>query len=59
MTLTDIGVPLIKEVLPKLATKVTSILDKFERKSSGQGAIAKSRVEAIISEIRIHFIYLE
>ena len=46
--------------MPKLATKVTSsILDKFERKSSGQGAIAKSRVGAAGSEIRIHFIYLE
>ena len=38
--LADFAVPLTKDVFPKLATRATlSILDKFERKISGQGAI--------------------
>ena len=38
--LLDIPVPLAKNVFPKLATKTTlSILDKFERKVSGKGAV--------------------
>ena len=42
---TDIAVPLTKDVLPKLATKTTlSILDKFERKISGQGAARAGKV---------------
>ena len=38
--LIDLAVPLVKDVLHKLATKVTSFrFDKFERKISGRGAI--------------------
>ena len=41
----DIAVPLTKDVLLKLATKTTlSILDKFERKISGQGATRAEKV---------------
>ena len=38
--LIGLAVSLTKDVLPKLATKATSsVLDKFERKISGQGAV--------------------
>ena len=37
--LMDLPIHLAKDVLPKLATKWTSTLDKFERKISGQGAV--------------------
>ena len=38
--LIDLAVPLVKDVLHKLATKATSFrFDKFERKISGRGAI--------------------
>ena len=34
----DLAIPLANDVLPKLATKVTSfVLDNFERKISGKG----------------------
>ena len=38
--LTNLAVPLIKSFLPKLVTRATSsILDNFERKKSGPGAV--------------------
>ena len=38
--LIDLAVSLAKDVLPKLATKVAlSLVDKFERKISGQEAV--------------------
>ena len=38
--LTKFAVPLVKDVLPKLVTKADfPIIDKLERKISGQGAI--------------------
>ena len=40
----DLAVPLAKDVLPKLATKGTSpVLDKFERKINGKGAVRAGR----------------
>ena len=42
--LLDLAVPLAKVVLPKLATKATSsVLDKFERKITGKGAVRAGR----------------
>ena len=42
--LLDLAVPLVKEVLAKSATKETSsVLDKFERKISGKGAVGAGR----------------
>ena len=42
--LLDLAVLLAKDVLPKLATKATlSLLDKFERKISGKGAVRPGR----------------
>ena len=42
--LLDLLVPLVKDVLPNLATKATSsVLDKFERKTSGKGAVRAER----------------
>ena len=38
--LLDLAVPLVEDVLPKLAAKSTSsVLDKFERKIIGQGDV--------------------
>ena len=38
--LINLAVPLAKDILPKLVTKAfSSILDKFERKISGRGAV--------------------
>ena len=38
--LIDLAALLTKDVLPKLATKATlSVLDKFDRKISGRGAV--------------------
>ena len=38
--LLDLAFPLAKDVLPKLATKSnSSVLNKFERKISGQGGV--------------------
>ena len=40
----DFAVPLTKDVLLKLANKATSsVLDKFERKIAGQGALRAGR----------------
>ena len=40
----DITVPLAKDVWPKLATKATSsMLDKFERRMSGKGALGAGK----------------
>ena len=42
--LLDFAVPLTKDVLLKLANKATSfVLDKFERKIAGQGALRAGR----------------
>ena len=39
-----LAVPFAKDVLPNLVTKATSsVLHKFDRKISGEGAIATSR----------------
>ena len=48
--LLELVVPLTKDVLPELATKATlSVLDKFERKISRQGAIRAGRRTLFIS----------
>ena len=49
--LIELAVPLAKNGLSKLVTKATSVLDKFERKISGKGAVRAGK--------RIHSIYLK
>ena len=40
----EFAAPLAKDGLPKLATKATSsVLDRFERKTTGQGTVRAGR----------------
>ena len=42
--LINLAVPLAKDILPKLVAKAfSSILDKFERKISGRGAVREGK----------------
>ena len=58
--LLDLLVPLVKDVLPNLATKATSsVLDKFERKTSGKGAVRAERDSLYLFQMKIWMILLK
>ena len=57
--LLDLAVPLAKDVLPKLATKVTlCALDKFERKVSRKGARRAGRGFTLF-QMKIRMVFLK